>query len=386
MKKIGLCVCYDTKNYGSQLQVLATCKKIQTLGYDYEIIRYKKKMTPQFLIKSLPRLLNPYFVNNKLTKRKKDKEINSNDIVKKQVKIRDERFKRFVEIYFTKSSKLYYGYNELCNNVKKYDGVLVGSDQLWLPSNLGSHFYTLEYVPKEMLKIAYATSFGVSQIPWYQVKRTKNYLNRIQYISSREIRGSELIYEIAGKKVDVVCDPTMLLTAEEWDMLIPERAVVKKSYILCYFLGDSVEHREVANNLKKDTGLEIVTLPFLDNFVEHDLSFGDQHLYDVDAADFVNLIRHADYILTDSFHGSIFSILNHKKFITLDRFKEGSKNSRNSRIDSLFSLLGLENRRYNGDIYTAIEKNIDYNDVDKKIEEFRSSSISYLDKALLNDK
>ena len=131
---------------------------------------------------------------------------------------------------------------------------------------------------------------------------------------------------------------------------------------------------------RKKTGLKIVTCPYLDNFVETDQNFGDIQLFDMDAADFVNLIRHAEYILTDSFHGSVFSILNHKKFMTFNRFNAGA-NSRNSRIDSLCTLLGLSERRYNGDIMN-VEKDIDYRAVEEKLEKLRADSIKYLKTAL----
>lgn len=146
------------------------------------------------------------------------------------------------------------------------------------------------------------------------------------------------------------------------------------------FLGTNEEHRKIANEFKNKTGLKLVTCPFLDNYVECDLNFGDIQLFDMDAADFVNLIRHAEYILTDSFHGSVFSILNHKKFVTFNRFNAGA-NSRNSRIDSLCILLGLGERRYSGDVMN-VEKDINYNAVEEKLEKLRADSIKYLETAL----
>ena len=114
--------------------------------------------------------------------------------------------------------------------------------------------------------------------------------------------------------------------------------------------------------------------------MEADKKFGDIQLFDMDAADFINLIRHAQYILTDSFHGSIFSILNHKKFLVFDRFRKG-KNSRNSRIESLCGILGLNSRRYQGDV-TAIFSAVDYQKVEDRMDKLRRKSLSYLKKAL----
>lgn len=385
MKKVGLAVCYDTKNFGSQLQVLATVKRVEEFGYDTEIIRYKKKLTPTFVVQTIPRLFNVSFIKAKLTAKNKDKKIAQHPEIAKMVSARNKRFQMFMTEHFTNLSKAYNGWENLVKESEKnYDIFLCGSDQLWLPNNLGSHFYTLEFAPDNKLKIAYATSFGVSQIPDGQKKATAKYLNRFQNLSTREIAGQKIIKELTGKTAQVVCDPTLLFDAEGWKQMLPEKEVVEEPYVFCYFLGTNEEHRAAANEFKKKTGLKIVTCPYLDNFVETDQKFGDVQLFDMDAADFVNLIRHAEFILTDSFHGSVFSILNHKKFMTFNRFNAGA-NSRNSRIDSLCTLLGLSERRYNGNVMD-VEKDIDYIEVEKRLGELRADSIKYLENALGQEK
>ena len=381
MKKVGLAVCYDTKNFGSQLQVLATIKKVEELGCETEIIRYKKKLTPTFVLQTIPRLFNVSFIKAKLHSKNKGKQIEKHSDIARNVSTRNSRFNKFIEKYFTNLSEPYGGWESLVKeSAKNYDSFLCGSDQLWLPNNLGSHFYTLEFAPDNKPKIAYATSFGVSQIPEGQKKATAKYLNRFQHLSTRELAGQKIIRELTGKTAQVVCDPTLLFDAEEWKQMLPEKKVVEEPYAFCYFLGTNKEHRAAANEFKKKTGLKIVTCPYLDNFVETDRNFGDIQLFDMDAADFVNLIRHAEYILTDSFHGSVFSILNHKKFMTFNRFNAGA-NSRNSRIDSLCTLLGLSERRYDGDVMN-VEKDINYNAVEEKLEKLRADSIKYLETAL----
>jgi len=381
MKKIGLCVCYDTKNYGSQLQILATIKKIEEFGYSTEIIRYNKKLTLKFIVQMLPRLLNPYFVSNKIVQRKNRKKINMYTEVAEKVKIRNYRFEQFAENFFVKMSKTYEGWECLeKQSAENYDAFLCGSDQLWLPSNLGSHFYTLEFAPDYKPKIAYATSFGVSRIPRFQKKRTAKYLNRFQAMSTREITGSKIVTELTGKKAQVVCDPTLLFDKESWSSMIPNKKVINEPYIFCYFLGANEEHRKAVNELKRETGLALVTCPFLDNFVEADQTFGDIQVYDMDASDFVNMIRYAEYVLTDSFHGTLFSIIYQKKFLIFNRFNNGA-NSRNSRIDSLCTLLGLRERRYYGDTF-IVQRNINYVQVEDKLRSLRLNSIQYLKMAL----
>jgi len=112
------------------------------------------------------------------------------------------------------------------------------------------------------------------------------------------------------------------------------------------------------------------------------LEFGDRQLFDVAPDDFVNLIRGAEYVLTDSFHGSVFSILHHKQFVTFNRFSGASGNSRNSRIDSLCGLLGLEKRRYHQDILLEAAAPIDYEAVEQKLTVLRRESADYLAQSL----
>lgn len=381
MRRVGLAVCYDTKNFGSQLQVLATIKKVENLGYKTEIIRYKKTLTPIFVLQTIPRLFNVSFIKAKLHSKNKELQIKKHPDIARNVSVRKDRFNKFVEKYFTNLSEPYKGWETLVReSIKNYDFFLCGSDQLWLPNNLGSHFYTLEFAPENKPKISFATSFGVSKIPNSQKKATAKYLNRFQYLSTRELSGQKIIRDLTGKKASVVCDPTLLFDAEEWMEMIPDREVIEGPYIFCYFLGTNAEHRRVANEFGAMTGLKLVTCPFLDNFVKIDQHFGDVQLFDLDASDFVNLIRHANYILTDSFHGSVFSILYHKQFMTFNRF--GSEaNSRNSRIDSLCTLLGLEGRRYSGNILD-IDVNVDYMNVESRIKKLRQESNNYLTNAL----
>lgn len=382
--KVGLCVCYDTKNFGSQLQVLATQQSVERLGYDYEIIMYKKTLSPVFAMQSLLRLFNPYFVTGKLKGIKKRKEIARHPEIQKLVSVRNKRFDGFVKQYFTKMSKPYAGFEALKKGSENYDAVLTGSDQLWLPQNLGSHFFTQEFVADHINKVAYAPSFGVSQIPWYQKGRTAKYLKRFNALSSRELRGSQIIKELTGIDAITVCDPTLLLTGEEWLNLIPNKRVIEEPYIFAYFLGENEKHREETLKFAREKNLPVVTVPFLDHFVECDQTFGDKQMFDMDSTDFVNLIRNAEYVCTDSFHGSVFSILNHKQFVTFSRFSDSSKQSRNSRIESLFNLTGLESRHCTGTVSDIIDKEIDYAAVDEKVAAIREKSIEYLENALKN--
>lgn len=380
-KKVGICACYDSRNYGSMLQAYATQVAVTNLGYKSEFIVYKKKKDLLFMMKQIPRLFNRNLLSDKLLGLKKKTALRKHPQIQEKESIRQQAFVRFQKEYYKSFSETYYGYDALKEGARNYGTVLVGSDQLWTPGGLASNFYNLMFVPDEVNKVSYATSFGVSSIPWYQKKRTYNYLIRINHLSVRELKGAEIVKEIANRNAAVVADPTLLLTKEDWEQCIPVKTIVQKPYIFCYFLGENPEHRTIANELKEKTGLDIVCTPFLDSFVESDQAFGDKQLFDIGPHDFINLIRNAEYVLTDSFHGSVFSIIHHKKFVVFNRYSEGD-NSRNSRIDSLLSILGLESRRYKKDVYNEIMQDIDYNSVDSRRNNLRTESEKYLKAAL----
>lgn len=382
MSKLGVCVRYEANNYGSMLQIFATQVLVEEQKWDYEFIRYNRK-TLFFMVKNVTRIFNPYYMRGVRMRVKKRVNLSHYPDLKEKNRIRVEKINEFRKKYFKKYSPVYKGYSKLSSNASRYDAVLVGSDQLWTPSGLGSKFYNLLFVPDKTPKIALATSFGVNKIPWYQRRRTEKYLKRINYISVREIRGKQIIKELVHRDVRVVIDPTLMLRRKEWDKYIESKRVIDGEYIFCYFLGTNVEHRKVVEEIKNRTNLRIVTIPHMDDFVKADLDFGDEQLFDVGPEEFLNLIRGAKYICTDSFHGTVFSILNHKKFVVFDRFATEERQSRNSRIETLCCLLGLEKRRYQGELYEQMLQEIDYDVVDKQLERLRRQSKKFLKESLM---
>ena len=387
--KIALCVRYDCNNYGSMLQILATQNSLSSIGFDYEILRYDK-MTPGLVFTSIPRLFNADFIEGKFRRVKKKILKNIHSDVKKGDDIRKKRFSDYRIKYIGPFSKIHKGYDAIVSAASEYDAVLVGSDQLWAPAGLESNYYNLIFVPDDIIKISYATSFGVSAVPTSQKKKTAYYLNRIDYISVREQSGAKIVKELTGKNAVVAADPTLMLTKGEWDNLIPFEQLYKDKYIFAYFLGNNEKHRQIINALKEKTGLKVVTCPHMDSYNKVDINFGDIQRYDTGPEEFLNLIRGAEYIFTDSFHGTIFSILNHKQFLTFERFKNSDKLSKNSRIESLLDSLSLQQRKISSfdvfDILKKLKEPIDYDLVDKKLENIRQTTFSFLNDALISIK
>ena len=153
---------------------------------------------------------------------------------------------------------------------------------------------------------------------------------------------------------------------------------------MCYFLGNNPWQREWAKQLKKTTGLQIISLIHLDSYIKCDNSYYDQALFDIGPSEFVSLIENAEFVCTDSFHGTVFSLLFHKRFFSFRRFRENYYSSTNSRLDSLLTLLGLADHIVEQGVTPCemLKKVINYDDVDKQLGIFRSDSISWLKNAL----
>lgn len=381
-KKIGCVIAYKKNhtNYGTSLVGYALLKKIQQLGYDIEVVNYIKQYS---ISEKIHIGLSQFRVHGwKFLKRRlSSKPHNINYL--KGIENRTKAVEKYKEKKLYPLFRDYYGYEALKQGSRNYDAVVVGSDQVWLPGGLKSGFFNLLFVDENIRKIAYASSFGVSEIPSFQRKETGKYLDRFYRIGVREESGKKIVESLSTKKAQVVADPTLLLTSEEWTEEIRDSKVnTSTPYIFCYFLGTNPEARAAANELKEKTGFKIITLRHMDEFIETDEKFGDEAPYNVNPEDFVKYIKEAEYILTDSFHCSAFSIQFHKRFMTFYRFAIGKKGGRNSRIDSLFSVLQIpQDRIYKGDI-AKISSKIDWDSVDNSLNLFRQESINYLREAL----
>lgn len=391
MKKTAIVSCYFQHNYGSMLQAYATQMALDKLGYENEIINIsgfnseiKKAKMLYFAKASLTSdiLLSKIgMAKNVLIKRLSKNEYAAN------AKIRSEKFDSFSKANF-RLSTVYHSKKELgsiCE--KKYSAVVVGSDQLWLPGNIAADYYTLNFVPQTINTIAYATSFGQASLPKDPAIKASVFLKKIRHIGVREESGQKLVKQLTGRSVPVVCDPTLLFTGDEWMDIQVKEPIVKDKYILCYFLGNNPPHREFAKRLKAETGCKIIALTHLDEYVKSDEEYADSTPYDIDPADFLNLIRNAEYVCTDSFHCSVFSILYKRQFFTFRRYNRNTKQSTNSRLDTLFHLTGISGRLLDGNekIQDCLKIDTNFESVHEKLELVREKSYDYLKKALKDE-
>lgn len=377
---IGLCIVFRNNSYGGILQSYATLIKMEELGLNYEIIDYRHPESVSYYLKAIVSTANVTALYSKVRILKKKIGEKRHPDFRQNERIRNNKFAQFINQRFHNFSKPIRDYAELKEYAKKFTDIIVGSDQLWLPSGLATGFYNLMFAPDECNKVSYASSFGVSTIPKNQKKKTKQYLERIQHLSVREAAGQKIIKDLTGRDADVILDPTMILSKEQWDKYIDDKILYDEDYIFCMFLGNNPEQRKTVEKLKEAVGCKIIALRHLDEYISDDESFGDIAPYDIGPAEFINLIRHAKYVCTDSFHVSVFSIIYHKQFITFNRFADGS-NSRNSRLDTLFNNIGIS-RRFKKDIVTEMTAEINYEAVDRKLKALRLFSNQFICNAL----
>lgn len=350
-------------NFGSALQTYALQESIKDLGYDPKIINYR---------------------NTKFGKVNKTK----------------DRIKSIVSEIFEKlnicSSKFYYPFllfqkeyfrqtrliqdeallPSLCN---KFDIIVCGSDQIWAP-NVFNPLYMLDFVPSNKKKISYAASIGLNDIPDDLIVQYKNLLSSFDKISVRETLGSELLKKKCGVKAQVVIDPTLMLDVSKWKRIEkPLHENIKDKFIFCYFLKNDHKYKDSVLDFARKNRHKIIG--YSTNIVDN--SWMDNKLENIGPQEFLWLIHNASVVITDSYHGTAFSLLYHKNFITLERFKNEDKICQNSRINQLKYYFNLENQIVNNSTKKklSIEK-LDYDDFDKKLSELRKSSLNYLNSSL----
>lgn len=376
-KKVGIVSCYFKNNYGSMLQAYATQKILDDNNISNETIDISnlsdfKKNKRKFYISQIT---NFGFIKTKFGMIKLKLKSKLNKKIGHNFAIRNKKFEEFkINFHLTKSFNTYKDINSYSQ--KYFSDVVVGSDQLWLPVNIVGDYYTLNWVPENVNKISYATSFGIAKIPDKYKNQYIKFLNRIEHISVRENQGVDLINTLTTKKAKLVCDPTLLLTKEQWEEISSSEPIEKEKYIFCYFLGKNIEHRKFVERLKKETGYKIISINHCDEYVKYSDEFADETPYNVGPAEFINYIKNAEFVCTDSFHGTVFSLINNTKFFTFERFNKKEKMSTNSRIYSLLNIVNLENRLLDGteDIKDSLNIELDFKKVNKKIAEFREES------------
>lgn len=295
--------------------------------------------------------------------------------------IRTYRFQQFTQQYIHTK----YEYVNLKQSAagETYDFLVTGSDQVWNPNLFtAAEDMFLLFAPKEK-RIAYAASFGTSEIPEKWKKHFAQWLSEMKAISVREQRGAEIVKELTGKTVPVLVDPTMLITVQEWNKIARAPYCLTqesdKKYILLYFLGKIPNQvKENVYRVAQEKNLTIVNL----------MEDSNINWYLSDPAEFLYIVSHAELIYTDSFHGTVFSILYHRPFVVYEKYEKNSRDSMNSRIVTLLEKFQYMERLVTEETGGILSNlfDMDFTNVDSILEIERRKSVNFMQKALSESK
>lgn len=363
MKNIKILTFHNAENYGATLQAYALKEKLKMLKTNPSFINYKNKDILKdyklFRTNSLKAIFSSIWFLSKNLKRKNN-------------------FKKFIVKYLDGDTKAYYTKESIESDIREKDVYIAGSDQIFNPNltNGLSDIYTLNF-NKEIKSIIYGASVGNEEVLNKYYEDYTNKLKHIDMLSVREDSIAKSLEKITNKKVEKVLDPTLLLDRKAWDKLLLENNPIKlndKKYILVYTLFENSEITKIANFLSEKTGLKIVHFRKYNVYDNEMIS-----LYNKGPIDFINAFKNARYVVTNSFHGLVFSIIFEKNFYTV------MPNERASRLKDLIDLVGLQERT----IETADEmfdiniyNNIDYTKITPILDCEKEKSINYLKKGI----
>jgi hypothetical protein len=371
MKRVAIITINDYHNYGNRLQNYATQEVLRSLGFEVETVVNNSIYNPNKVIKLKDRIRKIKNLSNKekckLVKAKILIHINKKSNVK-----RIEAFKAFTTSNILETDYCISDKNIPIDLSDSFDFFITGSDQVWNPMfGHGSPIDFLTFAPKYK-RIAYAASFGVSNIPQEYIENFKYWLSEMRTLSVREEAGAKIIKDLTGRHATILVDPTLMLKKEKW-LSLSKKAVHKprNEYLLTYFLGDITnETKKRIKQISLKNNLEVINLT----------DIKDKNRYYADPSEFIDYINSASIFLTNSFHGVVFSILLEKPFIIFDRI--GNMPSMNSRVDTLLSTFNLQSRQWDNITSDDDIFNTDYSHIAKILEFERNKSLEYLKEAL----
>lgn len=368
--KIKTITCHDVYNSGASLQAYALMKYLNKIGNEVQIIDYK------------PDYLSNHYKILSINNSKYEK----NNIIKiiylaiklpgRLLALKDKkRYDEFREMYLNITDRRYTSNEELKKNIPEADMYICGSDQIWnCKFNNGKDpaFY-LDFVPKEKIKVSYAASFATDNIDDKYKPIIKERIKNLNYIGVRETSALTILKDLDIHDGVQVMDPVFLIDKNDWSN-ITYNIKSKQKYIFVYDFDKSELIREIAIKIAREKKLKIYTVFKSD--------YSDKVIKRMGPLDFISYIKNAEFIISNSFHGTAFSIIFEKQFIVINR-----KEEINTRMRDLLNTLNMENRliseSYNLD---SIIKNIDYKKVYLHLDEKIRLSKDYLSKVIDDSK
>ncbi|MEE0944419.1 MAG: polysaccharide pyruvyl transferase family protein [Clostridia bacterium] len=356
-KKVAILTCGLEPNYGACLQAFATQQAINSLGCESEILNYSfmsdKEYSP-FVQKSIKAFISSILYYN----------------LRKSL---NKAFKQFRSEHMKYAADKFNSQETARDSIDGYDMVLVGSDQVWNPHlGIDVNITLLNFYKDGPIKASYASSFGISELPPEKESIYLKALSEFKHISVRENTGAAIIKKLIDKDIPVVADPTMLLKSDDWDKYALEVETDGK-YLLIYDMAHSDLVLKTAKKIAAELGVKIIALS---RIILPDKSI--KTLRGISPANFLYLIKNAEAIVTDSFHGTLFSAIYHKNFYSCCPLP-GRKIS--SRITGFLKNVGLEERIVY-DVDNVVSGTVNYESADLLIDRIREDSYNYLQDVL----
>ena len=378
-KKVGIITSYldFNKNYGGVLQAYALAKQLSLLGYAPYIMPYIYEHIPlkdkndllHIVYRKVRHILNPY---RKAVNQQKD-----------FYRIMMDFVNQHMPMYADKRITL----SEMQEIASDFHAFICGSDQVWSTNLQKGHCdpgMFLKFVPSATKKIAYAPSTGsTTAVTDETAAEIKEALSDFDAISIRETTGQQLLERITGNTYPIVLDPTLLLPWDQWDDIARVPDNLPEKYILVYRFGNLESNFNRMIDIQKHLGLPIIELPSSLVSLQDNL----EKRYDIDAGQFIGLIKNATLVCTDSFHATVFSIINKTPFISFYRQDPAVSANMNARVDNLLATTGLSHRivGVHDDVDYDNLLNVDFDEAHRRIEALRAPALTYLSDALTGE-
>lgn len=332
MKKTAILTWLHNGNYGSILQAYALQKYLRNVGLEVCNIDLQPSVIEK--IKNLVQQRNSLILFKEKWLALQTKHACKD---KNNIKVKEQKFYEFLQNNFNLTRK-YRRFCELKELAGKFDVYICGSDQIWSPMLLSPSYY-FDFLDDCDRKIAYACSFGMDSIPSNKCRKISEWINRYNAISVREISGQKIVKQLTNINAVINVDPVMLLDAVGWDELLVEKPIIEGRYLFCYFLSYNKEQWRKSLEVAKDKRLKVVVVPTTKETYN---IRGVSIIENAGPEDWVNFVKYATLIATDSFHGCVFSILYRRQFMVFRRFADTDMLSQNSRIYTLLDSFELK--------------------------------------------
>ncbi|AJA56030.1 polysaccharide pyruvyl transferase family protein [Lactococcus lactis] len=365
MKKIGIITFHNSYNCGSMLETYAIQTILRKNNLETEIVNFSSDGQKELYSVYFKQLTLKNFLKNILLFFSYNRIAHNNAMY--------EKFKQ-QNFYLSKE----YSTGDIIDE-KNYSTVVAGSDQIWnITIKDADDAYFLNWV-KEAKKVAYAPSFGAKRISDYAVNvdAYRDYLNDFDALSIRERNGKQWIKDLINKEVDVLLDPTLLLEKSDYDLIVANDIQVEEDYIFFYSPSFNIEICDYVKKIADKYNLKVITWSTKSYTTKFVKKYGFKLPDYEDPSVYLYLIKNAKLVITTSYHGTIFSTIYRKNFITV---KNGDMYGDDDRVTTLLDQLGMLERLIPYDFNSDFNylSDVDYSNYEYALQPLKDKSLYFL--------